>query len=530
MRLSLRTRAVARTALVLAGFFVWLAATAWLRNFTAPDEGRYVGVAWDMLRSGDWIVPRLDGLPFFHKPPLFYWLSASAMAVFGYSEWAARLPSMIGAMFAVGGLFVFLRRWEDAPGAKVAAGVLLTMPFFYVGAQFANLDMLVAGCLSATVLLAADATLARERGASWRWTLAGAYVFAALGILSKGLIGLVLPGAIFLVWCGATRRFRSAWLMAWLPGWVLFLAIAAPWMVAMQMRYPAFFDYFIVTQHFRRFAATGFNNAHPFWFYVPVIAVLTLPWFAWFGWLASRKGRARLERRKLSDVDWLMWIWFATVVIFFSLPRSKLVGYVLPALPPLAYLIAKVVRRAAGGINPAAHLPWRWTVALSGAMCVASVVIVARLTVPAGAELRLPASQTIAPDDQVLMLDRYYYELPFYWKLKQYVMVAGVWDAATAQVRDDWHKEFYDAAQFEPERGSKLLVDFSNIQASLCVPRTTWLIGPADAQSQYAWLSNTQLVARNERTAVWKFAGNASGNDRCLEAPRPGPASGSAPA
>ena len=109
--------AATRTALHVLALFIWLAVLAWLRPLTAPDEGRYVGVALEMLRSGDFWVPRLDRLPFFHKPPLFYWIGAAAMRVFGISEWAGRLPSILGATLAAGALLVFLRRWSDGRSA-----------------------------------------------------------------------------------------------------------------------------------------------------------------------------------------------------------------------------------------------------------------------------------------------------------------------------------------------------------------------------------------------------------------------------
>jgi len=89
---------------------LWLAATAWLRPLTLPDEGRYVGVAWEMLRSGDWLTPTLNGLPFFHKPPLFYWLTAGSMALFGAHEAAARVAPWLGAWGGGLALYLFLRR------------------------------------------------------------------------------------------------------------------------------------------------------------------------------------------------------------------------------------------------------------------------------------------------------------------------------------------------------------------------------------------------------------------------------------
>ncbi|MDB5731153.1 MAG: putative glycosyltransferase [Variovorax sp.] len=513
-----------RTCLAGAAVFLWLAATAWFRPLTAPDEGRYVGVAFEMLRSGNWLVPRLDGLPFFHKPPLFYWMSATAMALLGPSEWSARLPSILGATLTAMGLLLFLRRWAGARIAWLSVVVLLTMPYFYVAAQFANLDMLVASCIAATVLSAVHATLSREQGAAWRGALAGAFLFAALGILAKGLIGLVLPGLIFLAWCAGTRRFGSAWLLAWLPGWGLFLAVAAPWLVAMQLRYPAFFDYFVVTQHFRRFAASGFNNEHAFWFYLPVIAGLTLPWFGWLafaGWRRRQAWTGRVPGPRLSDVDWLMVIWCVAIVVFFSLPRSKLIGYVLPALPPLAYLTARVVTAvvARTGRAPAAL---RWTAGSAALICVSAIVLVGLLGVPPGARLRLPAGETIGPDDQVVMLDTYFYEIPFYWKLRRPVMVSGDWSPASMAESDDWRNELFDAGQFDPAQGRKLLISSNALPATLCVPRVTWLVGPSNSQLAHPWLAGVRLIAYNQQAAVWRFAGSPAPGAKCLEAPGAG--------
>ncbi|VTU26438.1 Undecaprenyl phosphate-alpha-4-amino-4-deoxy-L-arabinose arabinosyl transferase [Variovorax sp. SRS16] len=512
-RLSSDTSAWRRTGLVVAGMFLWLAATAWIRPLTAPDEGRYVGVAFEMLRSGDWLVPRLDGLPFFHKPPLFYWIGAAAMSVLGPTEWAGRLPSLLGATIAAAGLWLFLRRWADEACARLSAVVLLSMPFFYVGAQFANLDMLVAGCISATVLLAADATLSKERGAGWRRALAGAFLFAALGVLAKGLIGFVLPGLVFVVWCVATGRPRALRLMAWPPGWALFVLLAGPWFVAMQMRYPAFFDYFVVTQHFRRFAASGFNNEHPFWFYLPVIAVLTLPWF---GWLAIAHWKARKAPPPWSDVDWLMGLWCLCIVAFFSLPRSKLIGYVLPALPPLACLVARsalaAVRGAARGT-----IGLRWTIGLAALACGASIALIAAYGTPPDARLSLPAGQTVGPHDEVLMLDTYAYDIPFYWRLQRPVTVWGDWSPALLDSRDDWRKELHDAGRFEPVLGARLLTGRGAAQTSLCLSAPTWVVGASNSQRAHPWLAKLQLAAYNPWLAVWRFAGTADGSAQCFE-------------
>ncbi|OUL99290.1 ArnT family glycosyltransferase [Variovorax sp. JS1663] len=513
MKAARETIGLVRAGLVLACLFAWLAVTAGLRPLMSPDEGRYAGVAFEMLRSGDWLVPRLDGMPFFHKPPLFYWISAAAMGLMGASEWPARLPSMIGATLAAGGLFLFLRRWADPARATLATVVLATMPFFYLGAQFANLDMLVAGCIAATLLLAADAALSKAQGRAWRIALAGAFAFAALGVLAKGLIGVVLPGAIFLAWCAAIRRPRLAGLMAWPPGWVLLLAITVPWFAAVQVRHPGFLDYFVLTQHVRRFASGGFNGEHPFWFYLPVIAVFTLPWIAW---AAAALRPLRGLRAPLSEVDWLMWIWCVGIVLFFSLPRSKLVGYVLPALPPLAYLIAKAALAAARAGGRWSSAP-RWTAVASGLVCIAGLAWLAMQTAPPGQRLRLPAGEAVGPADQVLMLGAYYYELPFYWGLRQPVQVSADWTPATVAQRDDWRKELYEAGGFDSERSAALLIDVRRLPAALCVPHATWLVGASGAPAVLPWLAQARLVAVDSDTAVWRFAGSATRDPNCLQ-------------
>ncbi|KLN56764.1 ArnT family glycosyltransferase [Variovorax paradoxus] len=498
---------------LVAALFAWLMATAWVRPLMAPDEGRYAGVALQMLYSGDWLVPRLDGLPFFHKPPLFYWIGAGAMALAGPVEWAARLPSILGAVVAAATLFLFLRRWSTVRLALLSTVVLVTTPFFFLGAQFANLDMLVAGCITGTVLLAAGAVLARERDEPWRAMLAGAYLLAAAGLLAKGLIGAVLPAGVLLAWCAVTRKTAALRLAAWLPGWAVLLAVAGPWFVAMQMRYPEFFDYFVITQHFRRFASSGFNNEHPFWFYLPVMAGLTLPWFGWL--LVPRRKEAQPAGRRLCDVDWLMWIWLAVIVAFFSMPRSKLIGYVLPALPPLAYLIAQ---RVLAGRPLEVLLPRLRAMTLAAAaVCVACMMAIVVYATPPGARLRLPADLAAAPGDQVVMLDNYTYELPFYWRLRNPVLVSGDWKAAGDEGRDNWRKELLDAARFDPARAAATLIERTQLATTLCSPRTSWLVGPNNAQLANPWLGRAQLVAFNERIAVWRFAGSAARDPHCLD-------------
>src|SRR6516164_7259502 len=129
MRPPSETGALARPTIPIAALlpialFLWLAASAGLRPLALPDEGRYVGVAWEMLRSGNWLVPTLDTLPYFHKPPLFYWLTAASLAVFGVNEWAARLPSLLAATGSAFALYLFARRFVGEFFARMTLLIL----------------------------------------------------------------------------------------------------------------------------------------------------------------------------------------------------------------------------------------------------------------------------------------------------------------------------------------------------------------------------------------------------------------------
>ena len=233
----------------------WLLLWTPFRPLLVPDEGRYVDVAWEMLRSGNWITPSLNGFPYFHKPPLFYWITAAGLQVFGLHEWVGRLASVIGATVGITAVYAWVRQRQDVSTARLFLLLALVQPLVFGGAQYANLDMLVAGMITATLVLLAHSVFLLRNGGCYQTVLAWAYAFAGLGFLAKGLIGLVLPALALLCWLTATRQLK------WLPklllsvrGWLVLLALVVPWLWAMQQRYPVFCHYYFVVQHFDRFA------------------------------------------------------------------------------------------------------------------------------------------------------------------------------------------------------------------------------------------------------------------------------------
>jgi 4-amino-4-deoxy-L-arabinose transferase-like glycosyltransferase len=480
--------------------FIWLGMLAWARPLMLPDEGRYVGVAWEMMRSGDWLTPTLNGLPYFHKPPLFYWITAASMTIFGSGDWAARAAPLLGAWTGAMAVFFFLRRWWGERSARLALIALLTQPLFYIGGQFANLDMLVAGCITVTTVLAAHAALAFERGLPHRHWVAAAYAAAALGVLAKGLIGLVLPALVIGAWLLVGHRWRTLRVLMWLPGAVLFLMIAAPWFVAMQWRFEGFLDYFFIVQHFKRFAAGGFNNVQPFWFYPAVLVLFTLPWLPW---LRSHFARGRLADPERGDLRLLMILWTAVVVLFFSLPESKLLGYVLPAVPPLAVLLADGFETRAS-VTVRAWKGWWISAGIATSLSIVAILVLAVRTPHSTKQVAAALQAQRAAPEPVYMLDNYYFDLPLYAHLKSPVGLVLDWDDPEIRRRDTWRKELADAGAFAAPLARTALLTRDRFAPLLCVSPVNWVVGPAAATKDYPFLAGARVVATAGDATLWQ--------------------------
>ncbi|MBS0468924.1 MAG: glycosyltransferase family 39 protein [Proteobacteria bacterium] len=484
---------------MLALCLAWLAATAWMRPLMLPDEGRYAAVAWEMLRSGDWLTPTLDGLPFFHKPPLFYWITGAALALAGPVELAARAASIVGAVLAAWPLYLFTRRWCDAALARRVLLLLLVQPLFFVGAQFANLDMLVAGCITATVLALAHAALCFEQGLAHRRTLMLAYGLAALGVLAKGLIGFVLPAMIVGLWLLLRGRWRTLLALLSLPGLALFLAVAGPWFWAMQQRFGDFLHYFFVVQHFQRFAAGGFNNAQPFWFYPVVLVLCSLPALLWLrgalarGYLAAPgvQGSVRL----------LMALALGSVLLFFSLPQSKLIGYILPAVPALAWLMADASLQAEE--TPARRRRWWLTLACGAVLGLAPVIGLSVDQRHSTRDLALVLRAQHHSGEPVFMLRGYWYDVPFYARLREPVLVVGDWNDAAIAQHDNWRKEVADAAAFDPPLARHLLLRPQAWRQALCRAGGAWVIGTEQSAQQLGLPAQARAVYAARGVTLW---------------------------
>lgn len=460
-----------REALALA---LWLLLTIAWRPLLLPDEGRYVGVAYEMLR-GDGVLPTLDGLPFFHKPPLLYWLDGAALRLFGVNEFAARCGPALLAWLLGMALLLHARRWHGVAVARTALAVLATSPFFFVGGQYVNHDIGVAACITAACFSIVRAVDDPQR-TSRRWLMLG-WAFCALGVLAKGLIGIVLPACIIGPWLLAQGRWRQTLSLLHPLGLLVFAAVVLPWMLAMQQRFPGFFDYFIVEQHFRRFTGTTFNNRMPVWFYFAVLPLLMLPWSLWLAAVRPAQLRAVVPQHTAARVGLYLW-WALAIVGFFSLPSSKLVGYVLPALAPVAALLALVL--------VARRTPWPRVAAGAAVACVAIVAFLAWKAPGSHRELARMLAVQLQPGDRVAFIDEYFYDVPFYARLTAPAIVVSDWDAPDVAAQDNWRKELFDATRFSPDHGASVLWTWQRLGELPCHAGKVWVIAAADHRARLA--------------------------------------------
>jgi 4-amino-4-deoxy-L-arabinose transferase-like glycosyltransferase len=328
------------------GFALFLAVLAFALFFyrssavglLGPDEPRYAQVAREMLHTGDFLTPHLQGQPWFEKPPLFYWMEAASFYLFGVNEAAARLPSALTAT-----AFLILFAWLTLklfPGEtwRYATLILLSSIGWIGFGRAATMEMLFASSLAGALGFLG----------LWVWQGRRRWLFAfhgllAISVLAKGLAGIVVAALILVVYCAITGEYR--WLLRVvhpLPV-TLFAVIALPWYGAVYFKNgDLFVQEFIVKHHFRRFLTNELAHPAPWWYYGPVLLAGIFPWTAHVASL-------RVTRFDRDNRRTFLLVWVAVVLVFFSVSQAKLPGYILPALPAFALWMGEEWKRASRG-------------------------------------------------------------------------------------------------------------------------------------------------------------------------------------
>lgn len=477
--------------------------TIWLGSYPlfTPDEGRYSEVAREMVASGDYITPRVDGIAFLDKPILYYWLQATAIKLFGVKEWALRLfPALLGVLGCIA-TYVCGRRLFDRRTGLISAIILATTPLYFASAHYANLDLEVAVFISCTLFCFITGVQSKDR--SRPYFLFAAYIFAALAALTKGLIGIAFPSMIAGSWIILLWRWDILKKIHLIAGLALFILITLPWYILVQKANPDFLNYFFVTQQVTRFLSAGvFNNSTPFWFYLPIVLVGFFPWTIFLVQALTNTIRHVWKARSTHSTELFLLLWLSIIFIFFSIPRSKTIGYILPVFPVLALLVgnylSKLWERAQQnsirlsilnfvviGVILATILltlpHYHWIDFASGFkryLTVISITLIASmiaalslikketvlplfitcvtystlflLTLTLGAKhlnqntakpLVAHLKTIIKPEDEVIAYFKYYQDVPLY--LGKRVTIVTNWEAKDIASRDNWVRELW---------------------------------------------------------------------------------------
>jgi 4-amino-4-deoxy-L-arabinose transferase len=332
------------SVIIIALFFLLYVVPLGVRPMVIPDEFRYAEISREMLETRDWVVPHLDGLRYFEKPVLGYWLNAIAIAMFGENAFAVRFFSAVAAGISAFFLFFLARRYAGGyfAGVFAAAAFLTCLEVFAVG-TFSALDSMFCMFLTAAMTLFFFAYMENR---PWKeaclLVLSG--ISCGLAFLTKGFLAFAIPAVTiipFLIW---QRRAKEMFRILWAPV-VTAALVALPWCLMIYVREKDFWHYFLWTEHIQRLISPeGGQHPEPFWFFIPCILGGAFPWTVLLPAVISGLRDTHLGSRGAGSIKdplvrfALCWLIFP--FLLFSASRGKLGTYILPCFPPLAILVS----------------------------------------------------------------------------------------------------------------------------------------------------------------------------------------------
>ncbi len=467
-----------------------------------PDEGRYSDIARHMLESGNYVTPMFNGIPFLDKPVLFYWIQSFFLRLFGLNEWALRLWPITIATFGCVFTYITGRKLFNRRTGWLASIILTTSLFYFMMAHIADLDLTVAVFIASALfsfIIAVESADKKQRYYYWL-----AYSFAGLAILTKGLIGIVIPMMVIGLWILCLNRWKTLLKMRLISGIIIIAAINLPWFLLVQYHNPDFFHYFFYNQQIHRYLTQHFNSRHGYWFYPFILVVGTLPWSICFLAGFFRKCKITWKNRQKYQKHCFLLLWIISVSVFFSIPISKTMGYILPVFPAAALITASYLDTCFRDRKQAIARCWIITSVLLAIMGtalfflhdlpskflftrvepeliiigstlwlaaiglfftrknraifqtvfipIAATLIIypvvmygikqegTQLGLESSKPLALPLKAKLKPNDIVIFYDYYYQDLSFY--LDRDVLLAG--NFKHEKLRDVWRQDFYE--------------------------------------------------------------------------------------
>ncbi|OFW96544.1 MAG: hypothetical protein A2977_03090 [Alphaproteobacteria bacterium RIFCSPLOWO2_01_FULL_45_8] len=310
------------------------------RPFAAPDEGRYVEIPREMVASGSYITPHLNGLKYFEKPPLVYWLEAVPLKLGLTSEFFLRLPIALFALLGCLGVYAYASRIYSRQAGYFSAIVLATTVLYFSLARLILLDLVLTVLLSLglfSFILGVKLPAGKERPLKF----ALASTFFAGAVLTKGLIGLVLPIGIIGLWVITLNKWKDVRPLYLPTNLFVFLILVLPWHILVSLDNPQFFDFYFIREHFERYLTTIHRRMQPFWFFMPVFVLGFFPWIVFLPRALKNFIPFKFKDWKIYDLEAFLLLWAGFIFLFFSFSSSNLIPYILPIFPPLAVIVGR---------------------------------------------------------------------------------------------------------------------------------------------------------------------------------------------
>ena len=383
------------------------------RPYITPSEARYIEIPRQMLTTGDFLTPHINGVQYFEKPPLFYWLQALFLSL-GSSEFFGRIATTLVVTLTCLMTYATGRLLYGRTAGLLAATTLATSVMGYGLSRIAMLDAPVTLFLTCTIASFIFAYKTEQKKFYYFM-----YAAAALAVMTKGLIGIVIPGLVIGGWIIFANNWKILREVKLFTGALLFLAIAAPWHILMAMKHPQFLDFYFIHEHFERFVSNEHKRTAPWWFFIAVTLAGMLPWVFAIPHLMRNLKQKIQSVRVDGDKKLFLLLWIVLPLLFFSFSNSKLVPYIFPIFPPLFIVIGNRLATIWQTKNKRIII----TMGFIASICIAANYIAPtfdKRTVKPLIEILKPQLQD---DDMVVAYNSYWQDLPVY--LNRNVTIAG---------------------------------------------------------------------------------------------------------
>lgn len=382
-----------------------------------PDGARYAEIPREMLAMHQYITPHLNGIKYFDKPPLFYWMQCASIKLFGLSEWSMRF--MNAFMGLLGCLFIYVagRKIYDRKTGFLASLILATSGLYFFMSHLITLDIAFTTFFTAALLSFIIGTRSPPETTRkyWMWLM---YIFAAMATMTKGLIGIVFPGMIIFVWVLLLNRWKELKTYKLISGTVIFLILVAPWHILIQIQHPEFFHYYFIEQHFARYLTQYSQHSQPIYFFPGLLILGFAPWIVFLFHSIKHSLPKTWNNRNSEDISIFFMLWALLIFVFYWCSKSQLIPYILPVFPPLAILTGRYFARY---WKPKTFII---TCCTAGIILIAGFYVYATLINPISTK---PFAEKLLkiekPGDKIVVYASYLQDLPFY--LRRRITIAN---------------------------------------------------------------------------------------------------------